>query len=83
VEEPRVLPIAYQHTGHQLVKRSLAPGKISNSVMLSTLAHIILKKNQTSPGQIYTFTVADSTWHAIPEAHVPSMILVYLFSSAT
>lgn len=76
MDEPQALPTVYQHTGHQLVKRSLAPGKISNSIMLSVLSDVLFKNDQTSPDQLYTFTVADSTWHAIPEAHVPSMILV-------
>jgi hypothetical protein len=35
--------------------------------MHSMFAHVILKKIQTSPDQLYTFTVADSTGHAIPE----------------
>ena len=44
--------------------------------MHSMFAHVILKKIQTSPDQLYTFTVADSTGHGIPEAHVGSMIFV-------
>jgi hypothetical protein len=67
VEEPQVPPIVHRHTRHWLVKRSLAPGKISISIMHSMFAHVILKKIQTSPDQLYTFTVADSTGHAIPE----------------
>ena len=44
--------------------------------MHSMFAHVILKKIQTSPDHLYTCTVAESIGHAIPEAHVGSMIFV-------